>query len=187
MKALLAMLGARVERDILVKHRRYVNHGLAPGRAFAVQARRRVTLVGTMVNQSSEAEARRRARANAEVRVFRAGEEEAMADADALYWDRIPVDERASFVWQLSLEVYALAHPGAAMNPDFLDLLRAFIDAEVRFLVVGAYALGVHGRPRATKDFDVWVEPSTANAPRVIRGLRAFGAFLAAPKAPSTA
>jgi hypothetical protein len=35
------------------------------------------------------------------------------------------------------------------MNQDFLDLLRAFIAAEVRFLIVGAYALGVHGRPRA--------------------------------------
>jgi hypothetical protein len=41
------------------------------------------------------------------------------------------------------------------MNQDFLDLLRAFIDGNVRFLIVGAYALGVHGRPRATADLDV--------------------------------
>lgn len=34
------------------------------------------------------------------------------------------------------------------MNPDFVDLLRAFVAAEIRFLVVGAYALGLHGRPR---------------------------------------
>ena len=34
------------------------------------------------------------------------------------------------------------------MNPDFVDLLRAFVEADVRFLVVGAYALAVHGRPR---------------------------------------
>jgi hypothetical protein len=38
------------------------------------------------------------------------------------------------------------------MNPDFVDLLRAFADADVRFLVVGAYALALHGRPRATGD-----------------------------------
>jgi hypothetical protein len=44
------------------------------------------------------------------------------------------------------------------MSPDFLDLLRAFSAANARFLVVGAYAVGVHGRPRATKDLDVWVE-----------------------------
>lgn len=36
------------------------------------------------------------------------------------------------------------------MSPDFLDLLRALLGADVRFLVVGAYAVGVHGRPRAT-------------------------------------
>jgi len=64
------------------------------------------------------------------------------------------------------------------MNPDFVDLLRALLDAEAHFLVVGAYALGVHGRPRATKDFDVWVEASVQNAPRVIEALKAFGAPL---------
>jgi len=64
------------------------------------------------------------------------------------------------------------------MNPDFLDLLRAFTAAEVRFLIVGAYALGVHGRPRATKDIDVWVEASASNACRIIEALRDFGAPL---------
>lgn len=62
------------------------------------------------------------------------------------------------------------------MNRDFVDLLRAFADAEVRFLVVGAYALAVHGRPRATGDLDVWVEPAAENAARVMRALAAFGA-----------
>ena len=64
------------------------------------------------------------------------------------------------------------------MSPDFLDLLRAFSDVDARFLVVGAYAVGVHGRPRATKDLDVWVEASDENAPRVMQGLIAFGAPL---------
>jgi hypothetical protein len=62
------------------------------------------------------------------------------------------------------------------MNPDFVDLLRSFAAADVRFLIVGAYALAHHGRPRATGDLDVWVDATPANAPRVIRGLRAFGA-----------
>ena len=61
------------------------------------------------------------------------------------------------------------------MNQDFLDLLRAFAGAEVRFLVVGAYALGLHGRPRATGDLDLWVEPTAENAGRVMRALSAFG------------
>ena len=36
------------------------------------------------------------------------------------------------------------------MNPDFVDLLRAFIAAEVRFIVVGAYAVALYSKPRAT-------------------------------------
>ena len=64
------------------------------------------------------------------------------------------------------------------MNQDFVDLLRAFIDREVRFLIVGAYALGAHGRPRATGDLDVWVEPTPDNAARVMQALGDFGAPL---------
>jgi hypothetical protein len=64
------------------------------------------------------------------------------------------------------------------MNQDFLDLLRAFCDRNVRFLVVGAYALAVHGRPRATGDLDVWVDATADNAPRVIAALSDFGAPL---------
>jgi hypothetical protein len=45
-------------------------------------------------------------------------------------------------------------------------------------LIVGGYAVAAHGRPRATKDLDVWVEASPENAPRVMQALRAFGAPL---------
>ena len=65
------------------------------------------------------------------------------------------------------------------MNQDLVDLLRAFTAHDVRFLLVGAYALGVHGRPRATGDLDVWIEASPANADRVMQALAAFGAPLA--------
>jgi hypothetical protein len=56
---------------------------------------------------------RRAARASWEARVFRGGDWEAMADYDARFWDRIPVDERAEAVWRLSEELHAIAHPGA--------------------------------------------------------------------------
>lgn len=62
------------------------------------------------------------------------------------------------------------------MNQDFVDLLRAFGAHDVRFLLVGAYALGVHGRPRATGDLDVWVEATADNAVKVMRALADFGA-----------
>jgi hypothetical protein len=65
------------------------------------------------------------------------------------------------------------------MNPDFVDLLRAFNAANVRFLVVGAYALALHGRPRATGDLDIWIDATADNAARVMEALTAFGAPLA--------
>lgn len=62
------------------------------------------------------------------------------------------------------------------MNSDFADLLCAFSDAEVRFLVVGAYAVGRYARPRATGDLDLWIEPTRSNAIRIHQALRNFGA-----------
>jgi hypothetical protein len=64
------------------------------------------------------------------------------------------------------------------LNEDFLELLSSLLAAEVRFLVIGAYAVGVHGRPRATKDLDVWIEATPLNATRVLDALRQFGAPL---------
>ena len=67
---------------------------------------------------------------------------------------------------------------GPSLNEDFIDVLRALIEARASFVVVGAHALAAHGVPRATGDLDVWVEPSPANASRVISALRSFGAPL---------
>jgi hypothetical protein len=64
------------------------------------------------------------------------------------------------------------------MNADFLDLLTSLNVAEARFLIVGGYAVGVHGRPRATKDLDVWIEATADNVRRVMQALRDFGAPL---------
>ena len=64
------------------------------------------------------------------------------------------------------------------MSPDFRDLLAEFNAAGAEFLVVGAHALAAHGLVRATKDLDVWVRPTSANAERVIAALAAFGAPL---------
>ena len=65
------------------------------------------------------------------------------------------------------------------LNPDFRDLFKCFAAENVRFLVVGGYALILHAEPRFTKDLDVWVDATPANAKRVWRALSAFGAPLA--------
>lgn len=66
-----------------------------------------------------------------------------------------------------------------AINPDFNDLLHAFNAAEVRYLVVGAYAVTFHAQPRFTKDLDLWIEASPENAARVHAALMSFGAPVA--------
>jgi len=59
---------------------------------------------------------------------------------------------------------------------DFEEILLAFNAAGVKYLVVGAYAVAAHARPRATGDIDLWVEATAENARRVFRALAAFGA-----------
>ena len=64
------------------------------------------------------------------------------------------------------------------MNPDFSDMLSAFSAEGVEYLLIGAYAMAVHGVPRATGDIDLWVRPSPDNADRILRALARFGAPL---------
>ncbi len=61
------------------------------------------------------------------------------------------------------------------LPPDFLDLLSCFTKARCRYLVVGAHALAVAGKPRFTQDLDILVEPTVANAARVASALATFG------------
>jgi len=63
-------------------------------------------------------------------------------------------------------------------DPDYRDLLSAFEREGVRYLIVGAHAVIFHTEPRYTKDIDIWVEPTQANAERVFRALERFGAPL---------
>jgi hypothetical protein len=66
------------------------------------------------------------------------------------------------------------------LNEDFRDLLVLLADAEVEFLIVGAFALAFHGAPRASGDIDVFIRASEANAKRAFEALTQFGAPLEA-------
>jgi hypothetical protein len=61
------------------------------------------------------------------------------------------------------------------LPPDWKEFLSLLVSHRVRFLVVGAHALAVHGRPRLTGDLDVWVDATPANARRVLAALAEFG------------
>jgi hypothetical protein len=52
------------------------------------------------------------------------------------------------------------------LNPDFQEFLRSFVGHDVRFLIVGGYALAAHGQRRYTKDLDVWVWTDPSNVYR---------------------
>jgi hypothetical protein len=54
-------------------------------------------------------------------------------------------------------------------------MLQILLGSEVKFLVVGAYAMGAHGYPRATGDLDIWVESSPQNSERIYKSLSQFG------------
>ena len=61
------------------------------------------------------------------------------------------------------------------LDPDFKEFVESFIAHDVRFLVVGGYALAAHGLPRATGDFDAWVWIDASNARRIVSALADFG------------
>jgi len=57
-----------------------------------------------------------------------------------------------------------------------LDLLSVFANENVRYLVIGGYAVSYYDRPRYTKDLDLWVDNHPENLQRVYRALARFGA-----------
>lgn len=66
------------------------------------------------------------------------------------------------------------------LHPDLRDLFSALAAANAEYLVVGGYAVAFHGRPRFTKDLDLWIGEEPSNLSRVLAALRAFGAPAAA-------
>jgi len=63
-------------------------------------------------------------------------------------------------------------------NSNFSELLSLFDGLEVRYLVVGGYALMQYTEPRYTKDIDLWVDATPENAAKVFQALKQLGAPL---------
>lgn len=62
-----------------------------------------------------------------------------------------------------------------SVPPDFPELLKLLHVHKVEHVVVGAFALAHHGRPRATGDINIWVRPTKENAARLLKALGDFG------------
>ena len=58
---------------------------------------------------------------------------------------------------------------------EFRDLLKLLNAHDVKYLIIGGYAVAYHGYPRTTGDIDIWVERSEKNANRTVEALKAFG------------
>ena len=61
------------------------------------------------------------------------------------------------------------------INKDFMKLLRVFAKVDVRYLLVGAFAVEYHGQPRTTRHMDLWLDDSAENMERAFRALTEFG------------
>jgi phage replication-related protein YjqB (UPF0714/DUF867 family) len=61
------------------------------------------------------------------------------------------------------------------LNKDFREFLQLLNEHDVRYMIVGGYAVAFHGYPRYTKDLDVWVWVNPVNATHIIAALERFG------------
>jgi hypothetical protein len=61
------------------------------------------------------------------------------------------------------------------LNQDFKEFVQSLNDNGVRYLVIGGYAVALHGYPRYTKDIDIWIEMTPENAAKMVAALEQFG------------
>ena len=61
------------------------------------------------------------------------------------------------------------------LNEDYKEILQILLNNKAKFLIVGAYAMGAYGYPRATGDLDIWIEASPENSKKLCKSLSEFG------------
>jgi hypothetical protein len=61
------------------------------------------------------------------------------------------------------------------LPPDFKEFLQLLNAHRVEYLLVGGYAVGYHGYPRATVDMDIWIGKGPSTAVKMVEVLREFG------------
>ncbi len=64
------------------------------------------------------------------------------------------------------------------LNPDYRDMVECLLREGVDFMLVGGYAVALHGWPRTTFDIDFWIMANPENAKAVMRAITSFGAPL---------
>ncbi|MBK8514878.1 MAG: hypothetical protein IPL55_00900 [Saprospiraceae bacterium] len=59
--------------------------------------------------------------------------------------------------------------------PDHTEILKAFNDHEVEYILIGGYAVIFHGYDRTTGDMDIWLKPDNENKLKIIVALGEVG------------
>lgn len=62
-----------------------------------------------------------------------------------------------------------------ALPKDYIEFIQLLNKNKVKYLVVGGYAVAIHGYPRFTGDIDFWVKPEKDNAENIVKTLKEFG------------
>jgi len=61
------------------------------------------------------------------------------------------------------------------LNQDFKEFIESLNDNNVRYLIIGGYAVAFHGHPRYTKEVDIWLWLDRENAENMVKALDQFG------------
>ena len=61
------------------------------------------------------------------------------------------------------------------LTQDFKEFVELLIKNKVEYLIVGGYAVGIHGHPRYTGDLDIWLNQTPENAKLILKCLNDFG------------
>lgn len=99
-------------------------------------------------------------------------------DEEYAYWQSRPPIERLAAMQELSFAFHEEREMKLRLGSDFCDLLSAFHACNVKYLIIGGWAVSIHAQPRATQDMDIFVSPDRTNLEAVYEALLRFGAPL---------
>jgi len=92
-------------------------------------------------------------------------------ESDFAYWQTQSYQSRLAALEEIRREFHSWKYNA---QPRF-QRVYSINDNDVRYLVVGGYAVALHGYPRYTKDIDIWIESSQDNAAKLLKALDQFG------------
>ena len=109
-------------------------------------------------------------------RVVRGGFPDRQFDVD--FWQQQGDTAIFEAAWEMVEIAGAFKGANVELKPDFKDFLRLLNQQQVKYLIVGGYAVMKYTEPFYTKDMDIWIDPTPDNAKRTYQALVEFGAPL---------